>query len=95
MVTFSNIKSTQQHNTTQQKTRTTKNFTSYLKFVFPRSISKLPIILKGILHPEDAKLAATNGAAAVIVSNHGARQLDGVPASIDALPGKPQQVIQK
>ena len=47
----------------------------------------MPIILKGILHPDDAKLAVVHGAKAVIVSNHGARQLDGVPASIDALPG--------
>lgn len=52
-----------------------------------RSITKLPIILKGILHPDDAKLGVAYGAKAIIVSNHGARQLDGVPASIDALPG--------
>ena len=52
-----------------------------------RSITKLPIILKGILHPDDAKLGVAYGAKAIIVSNHGARQLDGVPASIAALPG--------
>jgi isopentenyl diphosphate isomerase/L-lactate dehydrogenase-like FMN-dependent dehydrogenase len=37
---------------------------------------------------DDAKLGAAYGAKGIMVSNHGARQLDGVPASIDALPGK-------
>jgi 4-hydroxymandelate oxidase len=46
----------------------------------------LPVVLKGILTPEDALVAVENGAAGVVVSNHGGRQLDGVPASIDALP---------
>jgi L-lactate dehydrogenase (cytochrome) len=45
------------------------------------------IILKGILDAEDAKLAAQTGADAIIVSNHGGRQLDGAPSSIAALPG--------
>jgi L-lactate dehydrogenase (cytochrome) len=45
-----------------------------------------PLILKGIMDPEDARLAVTSGADALIVSNHGGRQLDGAPASIDALP---------
>ncbi len=44
------------------------------------------LILKGVLDPEDAKLAAKSGADAVIVSNHGGRQLDGAPSSIEALP---------
>ena len=44
------------------------------------------IILKGILDPEDARLAAQTGADAIIVSNHGGRQLDGAPSSIAALP---------
>lgn len=51
-----------------------------------RSLSDLPIVLKGILTAEDARLAAEHGAAAVVVSNHGARQLDGVLATLDALP---------
>jgi 4-hydroxymandelate oxidase len=51
-----------------------------------RSWSSLPVVVKGILHPDDARLAAEHGAAAVVVSNHGGRQLDRVPASIDALP---------
>jgi L-lactate dehydrogenase (cytochrome) len=44
------------------------------------------LILKGIMDPEDARLAADCGADALIVSNHGGRQLDGAPAAIDALP---------
>jgi L-lactate dehydrogenase (cytochrome) len=46
-----------------------------------------PLILKGILDPEDAKIAARSGADAIIVSNHGGRQLDGARSSISALPG--------
>lgn len=45
-----------------------------------------PVVVKGILHPEDARLAVEHGAAAVQVSNHGGRQLDGSIASLDALP---------
>jgi isopentenyl diphosphate isomerase/L-lactate dehydrogenase-like FMN-dependent dehydrogenase len=44
------------------------------------------VLLKGVLHPDDARMAIDHGAAGVIVSNHGARQLDTVPATIDALP---------
>ncbi len=51
-----------------------------------REITRLPIVLKGILHPADARLAVEHGVDAVLVSNHGGRQLDGVPASVDALP---------
>lgn len=50
------------------------------------SISKLPVIPKGILHPDDARLAFEHGASSLIVSNHGGRQLDGAIASLDALP---------
>jgi isopentenyl diphosphate isomerase/L-lactate dehydrogenase-like FMN-dependent dehydrogenase len=45
-----------------------------------------PVVVKGILTAEDAHLACEHGAAAVVVSNHGGRQLDSVPASIEALP---------
>jgi len=45
----------------------------------------LPVVVKGLLTAEDARLACEHGAAAVVVSNHGGRQLDGVQASIDAL----------
>jgi lactate 2-monooxygenase len=48
--------------------------------------TNLPILLKGILHLEDAKLAIDNGIDGIIVSNHGGRQLDGVIGSLDALP---------
>ena len=50
------------------------------------SISGLPVLVKGVLTSEDALLAVEHGAAGVIVSNHGGRQLDGVPATLDALP---------
>lgn len=52
-----------------------------------RRIWKGPLLLKGVLHPNEAKEAAERGVDGVIVSNHGGRQLDGVPASIRALPG--------
>ena len=48
--------------------------------------SGLPVVLKGIGTAEDARLACEHGAAGLIVSNHGGRQLDGVLATIDALP---------
>jgi 4-hydroxymandelate oxidase len=51
-----------------------------------RTATNLPIVLKGVLHPDDARLAAGLGVDALIVSNHGGRQLDTVPAAIDALP---------
>lgn len=51
-----------------------------------RSVTKLPIVLKGIQRADDAKIAVDQGANAIIVSNHGARQLDTVPATIDMLP---------
>jgi len=50
------------------------------------SASNLPVILKGILTAEDARLAVERGAQAVVVSNHGGRQLDGVVPSVEALP---------
>jgi isopentenyl diphosphate isomerase/L-lactate dehydrogenase-like FMN-dependent dehydrogenase len=50
------------------------------------SESRLPVILKGVVTAEDAELAVEHGAAAIVVSNHGGRQLDGVPATLDALP---------
>ncbi|SEO14214.1 FMN-dependent dehydrogenase, includes L-lactate dehydrogenase and type II isopentenyl diphosphate isomerase [Amphibacillus marinus] len=48
--------------------------------------TQLPIILKGVLHPEDARRAAALGVDGLIVSNHGGRQLDGVISGLDALP---------
>lgn len=51
-----------------------------------RSLTPLPLILKGILTAEDAALAVEHGVDGIIVSNHGGRQLDGVAASIEVLP---------
>jgi 4-hydroxymandelate oxidase len=51
-----------------------------------RKFTKLPILLKGILTPEDARKAVNAGASGIIVSNHGGRQLDDAIATIDALP---------
>jgi isopentenyl diphosphate isomerase/L-lactate dehydrogenase-like FMN-dependent dehydrogenase len=45
----------------------------------------LPVVVKGLLTAEDAQLACEHGAAAIVVSNHGGRQLDGVPATLDVL----------
>ncbi len=50
-----------------------------------RSITSLPVVVKGVLTAEDARLAVDHGARAVVVSNHGGRQLDGAPASLDML----------
>lgn len=50
-----------------------------------RSITKLPVVVKGILTAEDACEAVNHGASAILVSNHGGRQLDGVPATIEVL----------
>ncbi|XP_014091204.1 uncharacterized protein Hao [Bactrocera oleae] len=50
------------------------------------NLTRLPVIVKGVLTREDAVLAREFGCAGIIVSNHGARQIDTVPASIEALP---------
>jgi isopentenyl diphosphate isomerase/L-lactate dehydrogenase-like FMN-dependent dehydrogenase len=50
------------------------------------SDSRLPVLVKGVITREDALLACEHGAAGIVVSNHGGRQLDGVAATIDALP---------
>ena len=55
-----------------------------LKFL--RQHTKLPILLKGVLHPDDAKQAVELGMDGLVVSNHGGRQIDGSIASLDALP---------
>jgi isopentenyl diphosphate isomerase/L-lactate dehydrogenase-like FMN-dependent dehydrogenase len=52
-----------------------------------RSLTSLPLLVKGIVRGDDALRALDHGAAGVVVSNHGGRQLDGAPATIDALPG--------
>jgi 4-hydroxymandelate oxidase len=47
----------------------------------------MPVLVKGVLRPDDAKAAIDHGAAGIVVSNHGGRQLDRAPATLDALPG--------
>jgi len=59
---------------------------SWVDIAWLKSITTLPIILKGVLHPADAKLAVEHGADAIIISNHGGRQVDTSIATIDALP---------
>ena len=57
-----------------------------------RTKTQLPLLLKGVLHPEDAAHAQAIGLDGVIVSNHGGRTLDGIPASIDVLPAIRERV---
>jgi isopentenyl diphosphate isomerase/L-lactate dehydrogenase-like FMN-dependent dehydrogenase len=52
-----------------------------------RSLTTLPLVLKGINHPDDAREARERGVDGVLVSNHGGRQVDGALGAIDALPG--------
>ena len=51
-----------------------------------RSLWDGPLMVKGLMHPEDAKLAAAHGVDGIVVSNHGGRQLDAAPSTISALP---------
>lgn len=62
---------------------------------FLRSKTKLPIILKGILDPEDARKALDHGADGIYVSNHGGRQIDGSIGAIQALPKVAEAVEQQ
>ncbi len=57
-----------------------------------RSITRLPVLLKGVVHPDDARQALDCGAAGLIVSNHGGRTLDTVPATAALLPRVVQAV---
>jgi isopentenyl diphosphate isomerase/L-lactate dehydrogenase-like FMN-dependent dehydrogenase len=52
-----------------------------------RERTRLPILLKGLLHPDDARLAVEHGVDGIVVSTHGGRQVDGAVGSLDALPG--------
>ncbi|HLG59851.1 MAG TPA: alpha-hydroxy acid oxidase [Vicinamibacterales bacterium] len=56
------------------------------------SVTRLPVVLKGVLSPDDAQRGVAAGAAAIIVSNHGGRQLDGALATLDALPDVVERV---
>jgi lactate 2-monooxygenase len=55
-------------------------------FKYIRDQTNLPVLIKGVTHPDDALLAVEHGAAGIIVSNHGGRQLDGAVATLDVLP---------
>jgi lactate 2-monooxygenase len=55
-------------------------------FAWLRERTRLPIVVKGILHPDDARLAVDHGLDGIVVSNHGGRQVDGSIGSLDALP---------
>jgi lactate 2-monooxygenase len=57
-----------------------------------RGLTRLPILLKGLLHPDDARLAVDHGVDGIVVSNHGGRQVDGAIGSLDALPAAAQAV---
>ena len=57
-----------------------------------RSFAKIPLLLKGVMNPEDAERAVEAGVAGLIVSNHGGRNLDTLPATIDALPRVTERV---
>lgn len=52
-----------------------------------RGWTTLPVLVKGVLHPDDARAVVEHGADGVVVSNHGGRQVDGAVAALDALPG--------
>ena len=78
------------------KDASTSGLAAYVASLFDQTISwddvkwlkkltTLPLIVKGILSPHDAKIAVDLGCEGILVSNHGARQLDGVPATIEAL----------
>lgn len=66
---------------------------SDLKFL--RDRTKLPILLKGINHPEDARMAIDHGMNGIIISNHGGRQVDGAISTLDALPGIAEAVKEE
>ncbi len=51
-----------------------------------RSVTRMPLLVKGLLHPDDARESLVHGADGIVVSNHGGRQVDGAIAALDALP---------
>jgi isopentenyl diphosphate isomerase/L-lactate dehydrogenase-like FMN-dependent dehydrogenase len=59
------------------------------------SLTKLPVIMKGVLSPEDAVEAMLAGAAAIVVSNHGGRQFDGAPPAMEVLPAIAAKIAGK
>src|SRR5262249_14634418 len=65
---------------------------TWADLAFLRRHTRLPVLLKGILHPDDARRAVEHGGAGVIVSNHGGRQVGGAVAALDALPAVAEAV---
>ncbi len=72
-----------------------KNDLTPYDVMWVKSVTKLPVIVKGIQHPDDAELAIWAGADAVWVSNHGGRQLDGAPAAFEVLPEIAERVNKR
>jgi L-lactate dehydrogenase (cytochrome) len=68
---------------------------TWADLAFVRSRTKLPILLKGVLHPADATRALDEGMDGIVVSNHGGRQVDGAIAAIDALPAVAEAVAAR
>lgn len=60
---------------------------TWADLAFLRQHTRLPILLKGILHPDDARLAIDHGVNGIVISNHGGRQVDGSISTFAALPG--------
>jgi isopentenyl diphosphate isomerase/L-lactate dehydrogenase-like FMN-dependent dehydrogenase len=60
-----------------------------------RDLTRLPVVLKGILHPDDAARAVDAGFDAIVVSNHGGRQLDGAIPTLEALPSIVEAVAER
>ncbi|KAG8196050.1 hypothetical protein JTE90_007798 [Oedothorax gibbosus] len=94
---LANFDATDAKSVVSSQSETGSNLSIYINSMFDPSltwkdikwlkqITSLPIIVKGVLTAEDAVLAVENGVSGILVSNHGARQLDGVPAAIEALP---------
>ncbi len=65
---------------------------SWADLPFLRERTRLPIVLKGICHPDDARRAIDAGVDGIVVSNHGGRQVDGAIATLDALPAVAEAV---
>jgi len=82
---YPNLKEAGKHKTAEGLVPNADNCT-WKDVEWQRSFSNGPILLKGILDPDDVEKAVKSGASGIIVSNHGGRTLDTVPATIDALP---------
>ena len=85
--TLANLRSQQARKAVQRFVATySRPSLSWDDLALLREATSLPIILKGVLHPDDARRAIDHGVQGVVVSNHGGRQIDAAIASLDALP---------